>query len=116
MERKIISVSAKRQVTIPQKYFEYLGFDREAECVLQNGGILIRPIHDVSGGEFSEQILSDLIAQGYEGEELLRQFKLQSKKIRPAVESLLEETDAYVKSGGGKLSFEELFGAEAENV
>ena len=35
MERKIISISSKRQVTIPQKYFELLGFDDEAECILQ---------------------------------------------------------------------------------
>lgn len=27
MEHKIISISSKRQITIPQKYFEVLGFD-----------------------------------------------------------------------------------------
>ena len=31
LERKIISISSKRQVTIPQKYFDLLGFDDEAE-------------------------------------------------------------------------------------
>jgi hypothetical protein len=36
MERKIISVSEKRQITIPQKYFEALGSTGEAECILQN--------------------------------------------------------------------------------
>lgn len=30
-ERKIISVSTKRQVTIPQKFFDLLGFQNEAE-------------------------------------------------------------------------------------
>lgn len=43
MEHKIISISSKRQITIPQKYFEVLGFDGEAECILQNGGIFFGP-------------------------------------------------------------------------
>jgi bifunctional DNA-binding transcriptional regulator/antitoxin component of YhaV-PrlF toxin-antitoxin module len=111
MERKIISVSAKRQVTIPQKYFENLGFDNEAECILQNDGILIRPIRDTGNGEFSEQILADLIAQGLSGRELLEKFKEQSKKVRPAVLKLIDEADAFAKSGKGKVSLDELFDA-----
>ena len=55
MERKIISVSGKRQITIPQKYFEVLGFSNKAECILQNDAIVIRPIRENIGSEFSEQ-------------------------------------------------------------
>ena len=32
MEMKKISISEKRQITIPQKFFTMLGFDTEAEC------------------------------------------------------------------------------------
>lgn len=32
MEMKKVSISAKRQITIPQKFFSMLGFDAEAEC------------------------------------------------------------------------------------
>ena len=112
MERKIISVSVKRQVTIPQKYFESLGFDNEAECILHEGGILLRPVRDINSGEFSEQILADLIAQGFSGQELLEKFKEQSKKIRTAVKKLIEEADGMVKSGEGKISLDEMFEAE----
>ncbi len=35
LERKTIHISGKRQITIPQKYFEALGFGKEAECILQ---------------------------------------------------------------------------------
>ena len=86
MEHKIISISSKRQITIPQKYFEVLGFDGEAECILQNGGIFLRPVR-MDGNEFAEQILADLIEEGYSGTELLARFKAQSRKIRPAVVS-----------------------------
>ena len=109
MERKIISVSVKRQLTIPQKYFETLGFDNEAECYLQEDGLFIRPLRDTGGSEFSEQILADLISQGYSGQELLKKFKEYSKAVRPAVLKLLEETDAFAQSGEGHIPMEELF-------
>lgn len=112
MERKIISVSVKRQVTIPQKYFETLGFNNEAECILQEGGVLIRPIRDTNSGEFSEQILADLISQGFSGQELLERFKGQIKKVRPAVKLLIAEADALAKSGEGKISLDEMLHAE----
>jgi len=69
-KEQIISVSGRRQITIPQKYFEALGFSNEAECILQNNAIVIRPIRENTGNEFSEQILADLIAQGFSGQEL----------------------------------------------
>ena len=111
-ERRIIRVSMKRQITIPQKYFDSLGFHHEAECVLGNGYILIRPVQDKSGSEFSEQILAELIAQGFTGPMLLEKFKQESKKIRPAVERMIAETDALIQKGEGKISLRELFGTE----
>ena len=112
MERKIISVSIKRQITIPQKYFEALGFHNEAECILRDDGILIRPVRDINSGEFSEQILADLISQGLSGQELLERFREQSKKVRPAVKKLLAQADAIAKSDEGKITLDEMFGAE----
>ena len=111
-DRKIISVSVKRQLTIPQKYFEALGFSSEAECILQENGLLIRPVRVTNGSEFSEQILADLIAQGYEGQELLAKFKVYSKAIRPAVLRLIKDTEAFARSGDGHIPMDELFGTE----
>jgi len=112
MERKVISVSTRRQLTIPQKYFDVLGFENEAECILQDGALLIRPLQHTNGGEFSEQILADLISQGYQGQVLLEKFKEYSKGIRPAVVKLLEETEAFARSGEGRIPMDELFGSE----
>ena len=112
LERKIISVSVKRQLTIPQKYFELLGFNNEAECILQNDGLLIRPLRDRSVSEFSEHILADLISQGYEGHDLLEKFKQYSRAIRPAVLKMLEESEEYAKNGKGRIPMDELFGTE----
>jgi len=112
-ERKIISVSVKRQLTIPQKYFDALGFSDEAECILHKGGLLVRPIRNNESGEFSELILADLISQGYEGAVLLEKFKEYSKAVRPAVESIIQEAEEYVRSGNGEIARDELFGSEA---
>ncbi|MCL1941043.1 MAG: hypothetical protein FWG09_03800 [Synergistaceae bacterium] len=110
--RKIISVSPKRQLTIPQKYYDFLGFDNEAECILQDDGLLIRPVRDTGGGEFSEQILSELIAEGHEGTALLEKFRERSQAIRPAVRKLIEEAEDFARSGEGRVPLDELFGAE----
>jgi hypothetical protein len=111
-DRKVISVSTRRQLTIPQKYYDILGFDNEAECILQDGSLLIRPLQHTGGGEFSEQILADLISQGYEGQKLLIKFKEYSKGVRPAVRKLLEETEAFARSGEGRIPMDELFKSE----
>ena len=112
MERKIISVSGKRQITIPQSFFEALGFSNEAECILHNNSLIIRPIHVNSGNEFSEQILADLISQGLSGQELLTKFKEMSKKISPAVDRLISEADSIAKGEKSGANMNDVFGAE----
>jgi bifunctional DNA-binding transcriptional regulator/antitoxin component of YhaV-PrlF toxin-antitoxin module len=108
VERKHVTISVKRQFTIPQKYYESLGFESDAECILQDGGIFIRPLRD-GPSDFSEEILADLVAQGLSGQELLAKFKDQTKKVRPAVQKMIEEADEAAKSGAGKRSINDLF-------
>ena len=81
LERKMISISVKRQLTIPLKFFNALGFSNEAECILQEDGLLIRPLRAAVSTEQSELILADLISQGYEGQQLLQKFKELSTEI-----------------------------------
>jgi bifunctional DNA-binding transcriptional regulator/antitoxin component of YhaV-PrlF toxin-antitoxin module len=107
--RKRVSISVKRQFTIPQKYYEALGFETDAECILQEGGIFIRPLR-AGAADFSEEVLADLVAQGLSGQELLARFKEQMKKIRPAVQSMINEADEVAQSGQGSPSLSELFG------
>ena len=89
MNRKVLSISSKRQITIPQKFYQSLGFGDEAECVVRGDELIIRPIKTVAGGEFAEQVLTDLIKEGLSGEELLAEFKKRQAQIRPAAEAML---------------------------
>lgn len=97
IDRKIIHISSKRQITIPAKYYEALGFRDEIECIYTKGMLILTPVIN-NDTNFAEEILADLIKQGYSGETLLRKFREMSKKIRPAVEELIEEADKLAKS------------------
>ena len=61
-------------------------------------------------GEFDVEILEDLINQGYEGEELLAQFK----RVRSVVPAALEQmfADIIEKYDGKFYTMEEVFGDE----
>ncbi len=112
MEIKKISISAKRQITIPQKFFAMLGFDAEAECMVRGNELVIRPAKTNAGGEFAEQILTDLIAQGYSGNELLEHFKKAQRQVRPAVEAMIAEAESVAVSEAEYVSYEDVFGEE----
>jgi hypothetical protein len=111
--KKIISISSKRQLTIPQKFFDLLGFETEAECVFRGNELVIRP-HRENTAEFAVEILADLIEQGYSGPELLKEFKSVQRKIRPAVERMIEEADRTADGTGKYYTVNEIFGQEDE--
>lgn len=109
--KKRISVSRKRQITIPIEFFNSIGIDKEVDCYIQNNAIVIRPVHE-NIGEFDEQILADLISQGLSGQELLARFKQVRHQIRPTVENMLNE--AHLAAEGKALfsTYEDVFGTE----
>ncbi|WP_292598216.1 hypothetical protein [Mesotoga sp. UBA6090] len=106
-------MSDKRQVTIPLKYYELLGFGREAECTLRENEIVIRPLQE-SREEFSEEILAELISRGYSGEELLSKFRELRNKIRPAIVSMIKEADEIAEGNRKSLSLAEVFSEEGK--
>ena len=112
-EQKRVTISSKRQFTIPQKFYTELGFDREAICTVGEGMLIIQPVVDVSSrGEFAEQILKDLIAEGLSGQELLDEFKSRQRKIRPAVESMLKAAKAAARGEGEYSTYDDIFESE----
>jgi bifunctional DNA-binding transcriptional regulator/antitoxin component of YhaV-PrlF toxin-antitoxin module len=111
MNRKIISVSKKRQITIPLQFYKHLNLDNEVECSLEDGKIIIKPLHR-EAAEFSVEILKDLISQGYSGEELVTQFEIQSKNNKKAIAVMLEEADAIAAGEIPSASFDDIFNSK----
>ena len=62
-------------------------------------------------GEFDEEILADLIDEGYQGAELLEKFKEMRWKIRPAFEAWMADIDRMLENGEF-YTMEEVFGAD----
>ena len=114
IEMKKISISEKRQITIPQKFFTMLGFGTEAECTVRGNELVIRPAKENVGGEFAEQILADLIAEGFSGDELLARFKKAQREVRPAVEAMLAEAEQAATSKSGYATYADIFESEDE--
>ena len=112
MERKNVSISSKRQITIPQKFFTLLGFDTEAECFVRNNELIIRPVRVNSGEEFAEQILTDLVQKGLSGEELLAAFKKAQAEVRPAVERMIADAEEVAAGKGEYSTYNDIFGVE----
>ena len=111
--KKRISVSKKRQITIPIEFFNRIDIGKEVDCYIQNNAIVICPVRD-NAGEFDEQILADLISQGISGQELLVRFKEAHRKIRPAVKSLLEEANLAAEGKAPFFTYEDVFGTKGK--
>ncbi len=111
MNSRRIRVSQKRQLTIPQKFFEHLHIGEEVECFMRNGELVLRPIRE-NKEQFADHILEDLIHQGLSGEDLLVEFRKIQAKVRPAIERIIKEADqaALKFQGAGEAKMHELFG------
>lgn len=111
MDRKLLRVSSKRQITIPQAFFTKLGLSDQVDCILHGNELILRPVKRDTGGEFAEQILSDLIAEGFSGEELLQKFKERQAQVRPAVETMIAQAEGAAQGTEVYESYEDVFGA-----
>lgn len=114
-DKKYIRISSKRQITIPQKYYDELGFEDQAECILNDGMLTIRPVRENVGFDFSEQILADLISEGYSGDELLKQFKIKSFKMKEAVHDLMDTADNIAEGKADYYTMKDIFPEEGND-
>jgi len=89
---KTISISSKNQITIPNKLIEFLGFGKEAKIRTDGNSLIITPLRE-DNFNFSDLLLEDLIMEGYEGKELLKEFKLRTTKIKPALKEIIKEAE-----------------------
>jgi bifunctional DNA-binding transcriptional regulator/antitoxin component of YhaV-PrlF toxin-antitoxin module len=91
--KKSVKITSKRQFTIPIEFYKKVGFINDmAECICRDGEIILRPKQE-STGYFAEQILKDLIEQGYKDKELLEKFKELNGKVPKAIRKVIKESD-----------------------
>src|SRR5699024_10465080 len=83
---KQLKVSAKRQITIPKRFYDKLGINQEVTCELRGTEIVLRGVPQTE--DLSEKILEDLVAQGFEGQSLVQEFHKHKVHVRIAVEKM----------------------------
>lgn len=89
-----------------------LSFEDKAECIIRDNELVIRPARIDSNGEFAEEILSDLIKEGYSGQALLKEFKNRQAKVRPAVKKMLDDAHKMATGELESMSYDDVFGEE----
>ena len=112
MKPKRISVSSKRQITIPIEYCKKLNITNEVECIIKDNSIIIRPVIDTSKNNFADFILEDLINEGYKGAELLKKFKERNKQIEYGINKITEEADKVAENKSPYSTIEDVFKEE----
>ena len=88
-ESQVVKISSKRQITIPAKLYREMGFKDYAALRWTKDGLLIQPLKVEDDDDLTESILRYLIEQGYEGEELIEQYKI----VKPQMVSLARKVD-----------------------
>ena len=112
MKPKRISVSSKRQITIPMEYCKALKIENEVECIMKNGSIIIRPIINNTQDNFADLILEDLIKEGYKGNKLLEEFKKRKKEMKYAINNIKEEANKVAENEAPYSTIDEVFKEE----
>src|SRR5699024_11126951 len=87
---KKVSVSLNHQITIPETFVDALGIGNEVTVELLNDRLIIRPVKEESE-DFSKEILSDLVDEGYEGEELKKAFSKKTEQLLNDINQLIHE-------------------------
>ena len=92
-----ITISSQRQITIPAKAYEEAGFKDYALCTWTDKGMFLQPL-DVEDEDVTIDILRYLINEGYEGEDLIAQYKAMKKKV-VSVKDKLDEAERDIAEG-----------------
>lgn len=79
-QSQTVKISSKRQIAIPSKFYEAGGFDEYALCTWTENGLLLQPLK-VNDEDNSVTILRQLVAEGYEGDELVDKYEEIQNKI-----------------------------------
>ena len=112
-DKRIATITKKRQVTIPKDFFEELNLNPgKIKCYIEDGKIILEPIGSEDFWDFSNIILKELIEEGYEGKQLLEEFKQRKAIVKESMAEMVAEAKNDIKNNKVKDAdkvFEEIF-------
>lgn len=80
MQRKTIKVSMQRPFVIPKEFYDVLGNRYKVPIELHEGKLIIKTVMKMVE-DFAENLLAELIATGFSGEELVARFKEVKQQV-----------------------------------
>lgn len=80
IKSKTIKVSTQRHLVIPKEFYDALNIGEEVTIELHEGQLVIKPVIKVDD-DFAENLLEELIAAGFSGEELIAKFKEVKQQV-----------------------------------
>ena len=101
-DHKIVRVTSKRQFTIPKKYYDSLKLGDRVKCYQEGRKLVIEPAREDEFWDFSTDILRDLVADNYTGEDLLKEFEARKQNAARALERLADEARNDAAAGRGR--------------
>ena len=110
---RIATITQKRQITIPKDFFTELDLKPgKINCYIEDGKIILEPLNSDNFWDFSNTILKELVAEGYEGEQLLTEFQKRKIMVKESLAEMVAEAKNEIKNNNGKDAdkvFEEIF-------
>lgn len=101
---KRVAVSSKRQISIPKEFYQDLNIQDEIIMEKIGDRLIIRPSDYDNYVDFTEDILQDLIEEGYPKEQLVERLKKRKADMNPALKQLIAD-----KENEETISLDELF-------
>lgn len=106
--KKRVSISSARQMTIPICFYKKYGFGESALFIDEGDKLVLRPESKCSG-EFDDEILADLIKEGYEKDELMIEFKKRRERVPFAINKLVDMSKDAANNKGEFSTYDEVF-------
>ncbi|MGE6552817.1 AbrB/MazE/SpoVT family DNA-binding domain-containing protein [Bacillus mycoides] len=104
IEQKEITITGKRQITIPKNYYDYLGMENSLHATLTPQGIFLKPSKkkETVYEEDIQKIVSELIAAGYKGGELAKKLSERIAEYEQFLNRKIEQFQAEMEGDVGK--------------
>lgn len=106
---KFATITKKRQITIPKEFYDKLDMSPgKVRCLLENGRIVLEPINNGGFWDFSSEILQELVKEGYQGDDLIKEFEKKKQIIKESLAYMVKEASEEIEKGN-YIDAEEVF-------
>lgn len=94
LENREITVTGKRQITIPKSFFESLSIDKTLKAYLTPEGIFLKPTPKEQQTVYDDDIkniIKKVVDEGYTGEDMVEEIAYRIKSYNEFIDNRIKE-------------------------